>query len=90
MRKVEQYGAPKTPEQAQKMMSRLTPAERRAYMAAVSEQGAMPEPANRQQRRAIEKMQAGTKASGGSGKKASGKPGAKGRSSGKSSGRKKR
>ncbi len=59
MRKVEQFGTPKTPQQAQKLLGRLTPAERRAYMAAVGEQGAMPEPANREQRRAMEKMQAG-------------------------------
>ena len=90
MRKVERYGTPKTPQQAQKLMSTLTPAERRAYMAAVGEQGAMPEPANRQQRRAMEKMQAGTQPSGGSGKKAGGKPGAKGKSAGKGSSRKKR
>jgi len=90
MRKVEQFGAPKTPEQAQKLMGRLTPAERRAYMAAVTDQGAMPEPANRQQRRAMEKMQAAGQPSAGSGKRPSGKPGAKGRTGGKGSGRKKR
>jgi uncharacterized membrane protein YgcG len=59
MRKVERAGAPKTPQQAQQLMSRFTPGERRAYMAAVGEQGAMPEPANRAQRRAMEKLQAG-------------------------------
>ena len=58
MKKVERYGTPKTPEQAQKLLNRLTPAERKAYMAAVGEQQeAMPEPANRQQRRAMQRMQ---------------------------------
>ena len=58
MKKVERYGTPKTPEQAQKLLNRLTPAERKAYMAAVGEQQeAMPQPANRQQRRAMERMQ---------------------------------
>lgn len=58
MKKVELYGTPKTPEQAQKLLSRFTPAERKAYIAAVGEQQeAMPEPANRQQRRAMQKMQ---------------------------------
>ena len=90
MRKVERYGTPKTPQQAQTMMSRLTPAERKAYMAAVGEQGAMPEPANRQQRRAMEKFQA-QNAGPSSGKKSgSTRPGAKGKTSGKNSTRKKR
>ena len=58
MKKVERYGTPKTPEQAQKLLNRLTPAERKAYMAAVGEQQeAMPQPATRQQRRAMERMQ---------------------------------
>jgi hypothetical protein len=97
MRKVEQFGTPKTPQQAQKLLGRLTPAERRAYMAAVGEQGAMPEPANREQRRAMEKMQAGGPPASGK-KSAGGKTGAKGKSTaggkssagGKSAGRKKR
>ena len=38
-------------------MSRLTPAERRAYMEAAQEQGAVPESANRQMRRQAERMQ---------------------------------
>jgi hypothetical protein len=58
MKKVQTFGTPKTPEQAQKLLNRLTPAERKAYIAAVGEQQeAMPEPANRQQRRAMQRMQ---------------------------------
>ena len=38
-------------------MSRLTPAERRAYMEAAQEQGAVPDSANRQMRRQAERMQ---------------------------------
>ena len=37
-------------------MSRLSAAERRAWLEAAGEQGAMPEPMNRQQRRAAEKL----------------------------------
>ena len=37
--------------------SRLTPAERRAYMEAAQEQGAIPDSANRQMRRQAERMQ---------------------------------
>lgn len=95
MRKVERFGAPKTPQQAQQLMSRFTPGERRAYLAAVGEQGAMPEPANRQQRRAMEKLQAGGGAPSAAAKKPGGSksvPKGKGKSAsgGKSSGRKKR
>ena len=45
------------PQAVQKAMSRLTPAERRAYMEAAQEQGAVPESANRQMRRQAERMQ---------------------------------
>jgi hypothetical protein len=45
------------PQAVQKAMSRLTPAERRAYMEAAGEQGAVPESANRQMRRQAERMQ---------------------------------
>ena len=38
-------------------MSRLTPAERRAYMEAAQEQGGVPDTANRQMRRQAERMQ---------------------------------
>jgi len=45
------------PQAAQKAMSRLTPAERRAYMEAAQEQGGVPDSANRQMRRQAERMQ---------------------------------
>ena len=43
------------PQQAQKLFSRLTPAERDAYMELVGEQGTMPEPTNRDQRRRVDR-----------------------------------
>jgi len=55
LRKIEAFGTPKTPEQAQRALALLTPAERRAYLAAVGEQAETPEPTNRAQRRLIEK-----------------------------------
>jgi len=45
------------PQAIQKAMSRLTPAERRAYFEAAEEQGGVPESANRQMRRQAERMQ---------------------------------
>jgi hypothetical protein len=36
-------------------LSQLSAEERRAYLAAIEDQGAMPEPANRQQRRQMQK-----------------------------------
>jgi hypothetical protein len=55
VRKIEAFGTPKTPEQAQRALALLSPSERRAYLAAVSDQNEMPEPINRAQRRRIEK-----------------------------------
>lgn len=80
MKKMTAFGEPKTPEQAQRMLNMLTPAERRAYMAAVGEEGAMPDPVNRQQRRRMEYGGQGmpTKA-----EPVSTRPGAAGRKSGK-------
>jgi hypothetical protein len=57
LEKLERAGVAKDPQRAQAAMSRLTAAERRAYLEAAGEQGAMPEPANRQQRRAMQKLQ---------------------------------
>ena len=51
VKKIEAFGTPKTPEQAQRALSLLTPAERRAYLAAVSDQTEMPQPTNRAARR---------------------------------------
>jgi len=45
------------PQAIQKAMSRLTPAERRAYFEAADEQGGVPDAANRQMRRQAERMQ---------------------------------
>jgi hypothetical protein len=55
LRKIEAFGTPKTPEQAQRMLSLLTPAERRVYLEAMGAEAAMPEPTNRQQRRLVER-----------------------------------
>src|SRR3954453_3377390 len=49
------------PQAIQKAMSRLTPAERRAYLEAAQEQGAVPDSANRQMRRQAERMQQQTR-----------------------------
>lgn len=59
MKKMQSFGEPKSPEQAQRMLNLLTPSERRAYMTAVGEEGQMPEPTNRQQRRRLEHGGAG-------------------------------
>jgi len=54
VRKMEAFGVPKTPEQAQRALARLSPAELRAYrtyLSSAGEEVAMPEPANRAGRR---------------------------------------
>jgi len=55
VKKIESFGTPKTAEQAQRALALLSPAERKAYLAAVSDQSELPEPTNRAQRRLIEK-----------------------------------
>jgi len=45
------------PQRAQAALSRLSASERRAYLEAAGQEGALPEPQNRQQRRAMEKLQ---------------------------------
>ena len=57
LKKINPVAANPNPQAVQKAMSRLTPAERRAYMDAAQEQGAMPDSANRQMRRQAERMQ---------------------------------
>ena len=57
LKKINPVAANPNPQAVQKAMSRLTPAERRAYMEAAQEQGAVPESANRQMRRQAERMQ---------------------------------
>jgi hypothetical protein len=56
MKKFERYGALTNPQRAQQVMSQLTPAERKAWLDAAAEQGAMT-PMNREQRRQLERMQ---------------------------------
>ena len=59
IRKIERSGGTRDPQRAQAAIARLTPQERRAYMAAAEEQGALPqgEGLGRAERRRLEKMQ---------------------------------
>jgi hypothetical protein len=57
LKKINPVAANPNPQAVQKAMSRLTPAERRAYMEAAQEQGAVPDSANRQMRRQAERLQ---------------------------------
>lgn len=57
LKKINPAAANPNPQAIQKAMSRLTPAERRAYLEAAQEQGGMPDSANRQMRRQAERMQ---------------------------------
>jgi hypothetical protein len=59
MRKLQRIGPTVDPQKAQAALSQLSANERRAYMEAVDEQGAMPEPANRQMRRMQQRLQGG-------------------------------
>ena len=59
MRKMQTAGTNPDPVRAQKAMSKLSAQERKAYLEAVQEQGAMPEPANREQRRLQKRIQQG-------------------------------
>ena len=54
--KLERSGVQRDPQRAQVALSRLSAAERRAYLDAAGAEGAIPEPMNRQQRRQAEKM----------------------------------
>jgi hypothetical protein len=57
-KKMERMGATTDPRKAQTAIGRLTPAERRAYMAAAQDQGYTDQmPQNRQMRRKLERMQ---------------------------------
>jgi len=80
MKKMTAFGEPKSPEQAQRMLNLLTPAERRAYMAAVGAEADTPEAANRELRRRMEYGGAGMPVRT---KPASERPGASGRKTGK-------
>ena len=59
MKKMERLGASRDPQRAQGALSQLTAAERRAYIEAAGEQGAMPTPQNREQRRRMAKARKG-------------------------------
>src|SRR5262249_48020967 len=59
MRKLQRIGPNVDPMKAQAALSQLSASERRAYMEAGDEQGAMPEAANRQMRRLQQRMQGG-------------------------------
>lgn len=66
MKKMNSAGANPTPQAAQKALSRLSAAERRAYMEAVSEQQeTSPELLNRQNRRRLQQQTRGGRPSGG-------------------------
>jgi hypothetical protein len=69
LRKMQRVGTNPDPQKAQQALSTLSANERRAYLDAVQEQGAMPEPANRQQRRLQQKLQQGSPPRGSSAKK---------------------
>lgn len=71
MRKMQKFGDIKTPEQAQRALAVLSPSERRAYLELVGEQGEVPEPTNRDQRRRMDR--------GAQGMIVQQRPGAKGR-----------
>jgi hypothetical protein len=60
MRKLERSGAQRDPTRAQQALSNLTVAERKAYIDAVGQQqDQMPQPQNRAERRAMEKLKKG-------------------------------
>jgi hypothetical protein len=57
IKKMQTFGEPKTPEQAQRALQLLTPAERKAYLDAVGgmNESQLPSPTNREQRRRMER-----------------------------------
>jgi hypothetical protein len=59
MAKLERSGALRDPQRAQAALARLSATERQAYLEAAEDMGAMPEGANRAQRRRMEKMRKG-------------------------------
>ena len=54
--KLERSGVQNDPQRAQAALSRLSASERRAYLDAAGQEGAIPEPMNRQQRRQAQKL----------------------------------
>jgi hypothetical protein len=65
LKKINVVASNPNPQAVQKAMSRLSPAERRAYLEAANEQGTVPESANRQMRRQAERLQQQTRPTGG-------------------------
>ena len=59
MKKLKRAGADKDPMRAQRALSTLSSGERKAWVEAAGEQGALDQPVNRAQRRAMERMQKG-------------------------------
>jgi len=60
MKKLKRAGVDRDPNQAQRALSTLTADERKAWIEAAGQQGAVEQqPVNRQQRRAMERMQKG-------------------------------
>ena len=57
IKKMQSVASNPNPQAVQKAMSRLTAAERRAYMEAAAEQGEVPDSANRQMRRRLQQQQ---------------------------------
>ena len=57
IKKMQSAASNPNPQAMQKAMSRLTAAERRAYMEAAQEQGEVPDSANRQMRRRLQQQQ---------------------------------
>ena len=78
LKKLNSVAANPNPQAVQKAMSRLTPAERRAYMEAAAEQGTSSETANRQMRRQAERMQAQSRGTAGSSSTSGGSSGSSG------------
>jgi hypothetical protein len=59
VKKLQRAGADKDPLRAQQALSTLSADERKAWMEAAEQQGALDQPVNRAQRRAMERMQKG-------------------------------
>jgi hypothetical protein len=59
MKKLKRAGADKDPVRAQQALGTLSVEERKAWMEAAGQQGALDQPINRAQRRAMERMQKG-------------------------------
>ena len=65
IKKINPVASNPNPQAVQKAMSRLTAAERRAYMEAAQEQGEVPDSANRQMRRRMQQQARGGRPGGG-------------------------